>query len=107
MVQLNPSNILLNPNKYRNSHYISIANFIQKQSEKQQWHKQISSQLFMYLHRDDIYRIIDDVVKQRRLFTNGRIDIFAILPSIEYMVNHLKNSFKYFNTFNVVILCFS
>lgn len=68
-------------------HYNNTVNFIRDNSGKSEWHENIVAQVFMNLQSTDVYRIIDDVIKQRRLFANGRVEIFATIPSFEYMVN--------------------
>ncbi|XP_055321600.1 dimethyladenosine transferase 2, mitochondrial [Sitodiplosis mosellana] len=83
--QLHKSRILVNALEHHWYLYIRMANLIQEHSEKQQWHKDVVCQLFVYLKSSDFFRIISDVVIQRRLFANGRIDIFAIVPLLEFM----------------------
>lgn len=86
MAQSHKSKVLLSSMKDRWTHYMSMVSFILEHSDKKQWHEDVICQIFVYLQTDNYFRIVTDIIKQRRLFTNGRIDIFAILPSIEYMV---------------------
>lgn len=67
-------------------HNITITNFILKHCEQRQWHEDIVYQLFICLQTDDVYRLVMDVIGQRRLFGNGRAEIFAIVPPLEYKV---------------------
>lgn len=70
-------------------HYNNTVNFIRENSDKSEWHENIVAQLYINLQSADVFRIIDDVIKQKRLFANGRIEIFATIQSFEFMVNLL------------------
>lgn len=66
--------------------YNETARFIRENSKQSEWHKNITGQLFMSLQPSDIYRLINDVIEQKRLFESGRIEIFGTIPSYEFMV---------------------
>lgn len=44
-------------------------------------------QMFSCLQFIDCHRLVNDVVFQSRFFSNGRADIFAIIPTYELMVS--------------------
>lgn len=70
--------------------YNNMANFILENCKRRQWHEQIVFQLFTCLRPGEMYRFIMDIVRQRRFFFNGRAEIFALMPSLEYMVRTTK-----------------
>lgn len=73
--------------KYSKRHfYNDTANFIRENTKESEWHENIICQLFMNLQPSDIYRLINDVIEQKRLFASGRVEIFGIIPSYGFMV---------------------
>lgn len=70
---------------------------ILEHSEKHQWHDTVTAQLFLNTRSQKfIYHLLNDVVWQKRLFANGRVELFVILPEIEFKVNHNRN-YKHLN----------
>lgn len=72
--------------KHRWTNYNSTVNFILEHCAKKEWHESVTCQIFRCSQFYDFHQIIADVVQQRKIFANGRVDIFATIPSIEYMV---------------------
>lgn len=84
--KLREPTITLKTYKMPSTYYKKTSNFILNSCKKRQWHEDIVYQMFSCLQFIDCYRLINDVVFQSRFFSNGRADIFAIIPTYELMV---------------------
>lgn len=56
--------------------------------ENHSWSEEIVGQIFqIIIGGDTTNTMINDVISQNRLFSNGRIEMFALMPKFEYDVS--------------------
>lgn len=67
-------------------YYSMLAKIVSEHCDERPWHDDIVCQIFMYSKADDINRLFTDVIKQKRMFSNGRAEIFALIPPFEFLV---------------------
>lgn len=69
-----------------------IQSIIQKNHS---WSDEIVGQIFQFfIGGDPTGTIINDAISQERLFSNGRIEIFALMPKFEFYVSSIFEFIK-------------
>ncbi|XP_031617857.1 dimethyladenosine transferase 2, mitochondrial [Contarinia nasturtii] len=77
---------LYQPQVLLKEEHVELFHYISEYSVKQQWHENIVAQLFLTLKTSRfINYLIYDIVFEKKLCKNGRVEIFAVMPTIESM----------------------
>lgn len=93
LLEEHPSKVRLNSVKAKWSFHSSIRESIFQLCKQREWCDDVVCQLFFYSKLEDIHRLNAEVTQQSGFFANGRIEIFAIMTPLDFMVKP-KNACK-------------